>query len=228
MINLGSKLGSIRNAAKKLNISYEEYLAKLNSGLKWCFKCQSWKSLNEFTKDTTRGDGYESRCFKCRSVQQRPGPNFRERQDLKKQKLAWCRDCHNWVDISSVSRGRCKNHWAEYHRKRYQTDLKYQLERKQHAHSRKRNIDPIPAVIQQELLREFNEKCAYCQDAATTWDHIIPISKGGKSISGNVVPCCFSCNSSKKDQDLHDWIEKTNKRNLHPKLFDVFSLSECH
>jgi 5-methylcytosine-specific restriction endonuclease McrA len=45
-------------------------------------------------------------------------------------------------------------------------------------------------------------RCAYCQGAfapdALTMDHIVPISRGGRSTKGNVVPCCTACNATKK------------------------------
>jgi 5-methylcytosine-specific restriction endonuclease McrA len=28
-------------------------------------------------------------------------------------------------------------------------------------------------------------------------DHIVPVARGGKSVKGNVVVCCFACNQSK-------------------------------
>jgi len=49
-------------------------------------------------------------------------------------------------------------------------------------------------------------QCVYCGRNANTVDHIIPISKGGKDEYDNLVPCCKSCNSSKKDKDLVDFL----------------------
>jgi 5-methylcytosine-specific restriction protein A len=44
--------------------------------------------------------------------------------------------------------------------------------------------------------------CAYCQGtfaaAELTMDHIVPLSRGGRSTKGNVVPCCKACNSQKQ------------------------------
>ncbi len=44
--------------------------------------------------------------------------------------------------------------------------------------------------------------CAYCQGTfapeALTMDHIVPLSRGGRSTKGNVVPCCAACNATKK------------------------------
>jgi len=52
-------------------------------------------------------------------------------------------------------------------------------------------------------------RCHYCgrQTApdALTMDHIVPISRGGKSTKGNVVPCCKECNTRKKHLLPMEW-----------------------
>ena len=44
--------------------------------------------------------------------------------------------------------------------------------------------------------------CHYCggkfPPGELTMDHVIPVARGGKSDRGNVVPCCKTCNQSKK------------------------------
>jgi len=44
-------------------------------------------------------------------------------------------------------------------------------------------------------------RCAYCQGTFAsdelTMDHIVPMSRGGRSTKGNVVPCCAACNATK-------------------------------
>ena len=44
--------------------------------------------------------------------------------------------------------------------------------------------------------------CYYCENkfkpSELTLDHIVPLSRGGKSQKGNVVPCCKECNNKKK------------------------------
>ncbi|MCI5210905.1 MAG: HNH endonuclease [Candidatus Electrothrix sp. ATG2] len=44
--------------------------------------------------------------------------------------------------------------------------------------------------------------CHYCQGQfpvrELTMDHIIPLSRGGRSTKGNLVPCCKECNTAKK------------------------------
>lgn len=57
----------------------------------------------------------------------------------------------------------------------------------------------------QSLLPD-GRTCAYCGKAADTIDHIIPRSKNGSDDESNIVPCCKSCNSSKKGKDLADFL----------------------
>ena len=44
--------------------------------------------------------------------------------------------------------------------------------------------------------------CHYCGEkfppGELTMDHIVPVARGGRSVKGNIVPCCKDCNSEKK------------------------------
>lgn len=59
------------------------------------------------------------------------------------------------------------------------------------------------------------ENAAYCQYCGSnmqlTIDHIIPKSKGGKDIGDNFLTVCKSCNSSKGNKDLMQWMNESNK-----------------
>ena len=61
--------------------------------------------------------------------------------------------------------------------------------------------------------------CYYCHRPTPpddlTMDHIIPVSRGGKSSKGNVVPCCKECNNAKKQLLPMEWksyLEKFNSK----------------
>jgi hypothetical protein len=59
-----------------------------------------------------------------------------------------------------------------------------------------------------DLARRYVETgatCAYCPSPAETVDHVFPMSRGGTSHEGNLVPCCKWCNSSKADLLLIEW-----------------------
>jgi len=36
-------------------------------------------------------------------------------------------------------------------------------------------------------------------------DHLVPLSRGGRSTKGNVVPACKRCNTGKKQNLAFEW-----------------------
>ncbi|MGD9162595.1 MAG: HNH endonuclease [Desulfobacteraceae bacterium] len=56
--------------------------------------------------------------------------------------------------------------------------------------------------------------CYYCGGNVgaknLTMDHIVPLSRGGKSKKGNLVPACKECNSKKKYLLPLEWAEYLN------------------
>jgi 5-methylcytosine-specific restriction endonuclease McrA len=57
--------------------------------------------------------------------------------------------------------------------------------------------------------------CHYCGRTFSardlTMDHIVPISRGGKTTKGNVVPCCKECNNAKKQLLPMEWEAYLNR-----------------
>lgn len=53
----------------------------------------------------------------------------------------------------------------------------------------------------------FDHGCAYCgiHSERLTQDHVMPVSRGGAHIMGNVVPACKSCNCRKSDKTPEEW-----------------------
>lgn len=62
--------------------------------------------------------------------------------------------------------------------------------------------------------RRANGICHWCgkkfPPAELTMDHILPISRGGRSVRGNVVPCCKACNTLKHSQLPFTWQDNSN------------------
>ncbi len=54
-------------------------------------------------------------------------------------------------------------------------------------------------------------KCYYCQQAVPfkelTMDHLVPLTRGGRSIKDNLVPSCKACNIQKKNMLPLEWEE---------------------
>lgn len=71
-----------------------------------------------------------------------------------------------------------------------------------------------------KLLRRFDGLCAYCASSAAEWDHVVPISRGGRHSIGNIVPSCMPCNRSKGAKLLYQW----RLMRVTPDGFDLGSL----
>jgi 5-methylcytosine-specific restriction endonuclease McrA len=57
--------------------------------------------------------------------------------------------------------------------------------------------------------------CYYCgknfSPQELTMDHVVPLSRGGKSTKGNLVCCCKDCNNKKKNLIPIEWAEYISK-----------------
>lgn len=69
----------------------------------------------------------------------------------------------------------------------------------EHGH---RLLEREPAVTREKILRRDRNLCAFCgeifRDRDLTIDHVMPVSRGGKSTWMNLVTACFDCNCKKK------------------------------
>jgi 5-methylcytosine-specific restriction endonuclease McrA len=76
------------------------------------------------------------------------------------------------------------------------------------------NIKPQTRL---NIYLDGNKECFYCGRKVKweefTIDHVVPRSKGGKSIRNNYVCCCTDCNSIKGDMPIEQFNKYIN--NLH-------------
>lgn len=73
-------------------------------------------------------------------------------------------------------------------------------------YARKRGCEPVDPLTREMVMEKFDGRCAYCQRAATTLDHVVPVIEGGGSRRGNLLPACVSCNSKKRARDLDTFL----------------------
>jgi 5-methylcytosine-specific restriction endonuclease McrA len=80
------------------------------------------------------------------------------------------------------------------------------------ARRRARMFDGLAAFISVELLDAkwayWGGCCWMCGEEATTWDHVKPLSKGGRHLLANLRPACGPCNYRKHAK----WPVPTNRR----------------
>jgi HNH endonuclease. len=69
--------------------------------------------------------------------------------------------------------------------------------------------------IDKSLKAEIpSEYCYYCgrklNASNRTYDHVIPVDKGGKDETSNLVACCSECNQVKKNYTLYELVRALN------------------
>jgi len=54
-------------------------------------------------------------------------------------------------------------------------------------------------------------KCHYCESSVApndlTLDHVVPVSRGGRTTKGNCVAACKECNNQKKQLTPVEWAD---------------------
>lgn len=65
----------------------------------------------------------------------------------------------------------------------------------------------------EQLCKDFGDRCAYCgKRVKLVSDHMTPLSRGGTDFIWNIIPSCSSCNSSKGDKTLEEYLEYLTAR----------------
>jgi len=73
-----------------------------------------------------------------------------------------------------------------------------------------------------EPLRQYFRKsgqirCFYCErQPATRWDHVHPLTRGGDTQPGNLVPACGPCDDSKQHREIDEWAQSVSKHSPRP------------
>jgi len=62
--------------------------------------------------------------------------------------------------------------------------------------------------FRQSIYEAWDCKCGYCDELATSLDHIVPRFKSGSSNRNNLVPACRRCNAAKASSPMEEWYRK--------------------
>ena len=60
----------------------------------------------------------------------------------------------------------------------------------------------------QSIYEAWDYCCGYCNEPATSLDHIIPKFNSGSSYRNNLIPACRSCNANKASLKMEDWYKQ--------------------
>jgi 5-methylcytosine-specific restriction endonuclease McrA len=107
------------------------------------------------------------------------------------------------------------NHWGLYASALFAGDdgKDSKTERREREQAALDSLSEHERLLHEARVAELQNAsaCAYCHgmlgpDNPATVDHLIPLNAGGTSHAWNLVPACRSCNSSKRDKNVTEWL----------------------
>lgn len=58
-----------------------------------------------------------------------------------------------------------------------------------------------------DYFKPTSHECVFCGNPdIKRWDHLVPISKGGDTVLGNMVLACSHCDDSKQGNSFEEWM----------------------
>lgn len=65
------------------------------------------------------------------------------------------------------------------------------------------------AAIRTRIFERDDYTCTYCgaRGGKLECDHIVPVSRGGRHEDYNLATACFSCNRSKRNKLVSEWLK---------------------
>jgi hypothetical protein len=172
---MGSIVSIQKISAQKIGITYESYLEKLSKGLKWCMKCRTWKTRDNFSIDKSRGDGLNASCFSCRRVKIKTYGRGTRTSSWKGKTMP-----QSAKDKMSIAHQGEKNHRWKGGVKSYKANKNQILARRKVNHEIEAGRIPSPKTL----------KCNDCDNKAKEYHHI----KGyEKKYWLTIIPVCFKC-----------------------------------
>lgn len=120
-----------------------------------------------------------------------------------------------WLEVTTRKTGgtgRPRNVYAALIPDNFPTEIfidKLTGERKIEA---RQSLYPEPMIwkaLRRSIFERDDYTCTYCGDRGVRLecDHVIPVSRGGGHDLSNLVTACFTCNRSKRDKLVSEWLE---------------------
>lgn len=200
----------------------------LQHSTKPCTMCKAIRPLDAFSPDRRARDGRQSRCKQCQAnvIRDRykadpEAARARLQADRKANPERWHgydrkynaadpqKHRNETARYTEANKQKVAERQLQYRRDHPEKHLKHENDR------RARKIGNGGTYTLRDirrLMHRYRGMCAYCHEAkATTLDHVLAISRGGRNTIGNLLPACKSCNYSKGPKLLAVWRYHTGK-----------------
>jgi len=179
--------------------------------VKSCVRCSTIKPLDEFTIDARRKDGRNVYCRSCTRERNRESYERNKANEAERKRIAYQQNRDRFLQRNRAWRDANRDREREQHKAYYRANPDVFLR------SRANRREAIEAAAKfritsrdlERALRRHGGRCVYCGmtfgEIRVTWDHVIPVARGGAHGIGNLVPACQRCNSSKGKRTVTEW-----------------------
>lgn len=188
--------------------------------MKLCRYCNIEKPLDFFGNDKRANDGKKNKCSSCHNeymkayywrhrevmaarvlvhhYKNRESANARRKQNRLKNLEKQMQHSRQWQKDNPEAANSIKSNWRMKNRVKLQQLAKH------------REMIIKTGNVPSSYIKELRQlPCNYCGqyfENKMHIDHVVPISKGGQHSIDNLVTACRSCNLSKSNKFLHDWL----------------------
>ena len=152
-------------------------------------------------------------CPRCKISYTLPVENFHVNNSRKDGLQVYCKPCSNaerrrYYTTPGV---RERNAAAHIVWRNNNSDRMARIQHNRRALKLNNYVDRYTKQDVDELYKELQGRCAYCfihmHRLDVQIEHIVPISKGGPDTLCNITLACKSCNTSKSDRPLREWLD---------------------
>lgn len=167
--------------------------------------CTCCKQLVPTTHFYKKLNGLQPKCKKCTDEFSK---KYEAENKIKRQEYRHIKYLRNKEKVKENAK-----RWAINNpEKRLKIACAYQKKRMDMIRSNGGHITKSRFI---EIRKTANGKCTYCGvDSFIQMDHFIPVTRGGRTEAGNLVPSCIKCNREKGAEDPWKWVrEKVSEEN---------------
>ncbi len=175
--------------------------------MKKCTRCGELKDTSLYYKHSGHWDELDTMCISCSKVAK---AKWRENNRDKHNETS-----RNYNKRTYVPRPRIlltaeevlkRNNESKSRWSRRNPNSHRAAQQKRMA-TKRQLVNDFTEKEWQAVLLSFSHACAYCGVGGNLeQDHVVSVVQGGGYTIGNIVPACRSCNASKSDKEVRDWI----------------------
>lgn len=186
-------------------------------GTKYCGKCDTEKSLDDFTKHAKYKDGYYYICRICKNASRKGIKYEQEVERLKNIPDRTQTAREKYLRFAAKNPGYFRESarkWREKYPERVEAKRIRDRDSGLDAINSQRRRARIGGLKRdftkadwQNSKLHFGNSCAYCgkSDIKLQMEHVVPTTSGGGFTKANIVPACFECNTSKATRVMVEW-----------------------